>query len=256
MNSDTNNISPEEFEAIECYLDGTMDETELITFEEQMKSDFSLKEKVENQRILLLAIEEQSLKDKLNTFHQDTILEEDPKVIPISAKKSHQTTSKWYKKYTVAASIIVVFGLGSLWYFSSTNNTRKLYNKYFSPDPGLATVMSSNTANFDFYDAMVNYKQGQYTTAISKWETLLANQPKNDTLNYFIGVAQLANSNEKSAIPFLEKVTNISNSNFKNEAYYYLGLAYLKSDNVELAKKYLTFSTIDNSKALLSELND
>ncbi|WP_156115609.1 hypothetical protein [Psychroserpens sp. Hel_I_66] len=39
--------------------------------------------------------------------------------------------------------------------------------------------MSSNSNLI--YDAMVNYKQGDYKTAIGKWETLKANQPDNDT---------------------------------------------------------------------------
>ena len=115
--------------------------------------------------------------------------------------------------------------------------------------------MSSNN-NFEFYDAMVSYKQGDYTTAINKWEKLLQAKPSNDTLNYFIGVAHLANKNEVEAIPFLNVVTNYSNSAFLNESYYYLGLAYLKNNNVKLAKKNLNFSTVDNSKLILSKLND
>ena len=115
--------------------------------------------------------------------------------------------------------------------------------------------MSSNT-NFEFYDAMVNYKQGDYKVAIKKWTALLENNAVNDTLNYFLGMAYLANKNEKVAIPLFKTVTKNRNSYFKNDAYYYLGLAYLKSGNVQLAKKNLTFSTLDNSKSLLSELSN
>ncbi|RKE98311.1 tetratricopeptide repeat protein [Ichthyenterobacterium magnum] len=253
MNAEKQNITQEEFELIERYLLNTMSETEFISFNETLKTDSLLKEKVENCRITLQAIEEQSLIEKFDTFHQEITLENNSKIISLS---DNVKQVKWYKKYTVAASIILLLGLSGIWYLSSTQNPKQLYNKYFNVDPGLPTIMSDNTSHFKFYDAMVNYKQGEYIIAISKWEALLKNKPQNDTLNYFIGVAHLANKNEDAAIKFLDNVILNSNTTFKNEAYHYLGLAYLKTNNIELAKKNLTFSTIDNSKALLSELND
>ena len=115
--------------------------------------------------------------------------------------------------------------------------------------------MSSNS-NYEFYDAMVNYKQGDYKTAIEKWNVLKTKTPNNDTLNYFLGVAHLANENEVNAISFLEK--SIQNKTFPlvSDAYFYLGLAHLKEDNIELAKENFKQSTTENSKALLSELEN
>lgn len=239
------NISQELLESIERYLNETMNLEELKTFEDKLNSDQAFKSQVEDVKTLLFGIEFQSLKEELNIFHESIINKE-------NEKPSSKVISLNFRKIAVAAVIIIA--AGSFW-FLNQNSNNKLYANYFTPDPGLATTMSE-TSNFEFYDAMVNYKQGDYKTAISKWEELYNIKPKNDTLNYFLGVAQMANKNEDKAISYLEKVTSLSDSNFKNEAYYYLGLAYLKNDNLELAKKNLTFSTVDNSKALLSELND
>ena len=78
----------------------------------------------------------------------------------------------------------------------------------------------------------------------------------NDTLNYFLGVAHLANKKHQNAISFLE--ASIDNPDFPllNDAYYYLSLAYLKEGDIELAKKYLSLSSVEQSKSLLSELEN
>lgn len=243
MNPNTE-ITQELLEFIERCLNKTATSEELQEFKAKLENDTKFRAQVTDIKTLLIGIESQSLKEKLDDFHQEIV--ETPSNITATIKFMH------IRKIAVAA--ILIIALGSFW-FLSRNNNQKLYAKYFSPDPGLPTLMSENQ-NFDFYDAMVNYKQGEYKRAIEKWELLLSKSPKNDTLNYFLGMAQLANKQEKKSIEYFKVVTNSDTSNFKNEAYYYLGLAYLKTDNVELAKKNLTFSTVDNSKKILTELND
>ncbi|MEM9681259.1 MAG: hypothetical protein AAF901_13130, partial [Bacteroidota bacterium] len=117
------------------------------------------------------------------------------------------------------------------------------------------TVMSNGNHSYEFYDAMVNYKQGKYKLAIEKWEEQLNLKPQNDTLNYFIGMAYMAERKEALSIPFLSKVSKRSESTFKDETNYYLGLVYLKEGDIELAKKYLELSSTKNSRLILSELN-
>ncbi|MEZ4795705.1 MAG: tetratricopeptide repeat protein [Flavobacteriaceae bacterium] len=242
--SPNTNITQEQLEFIERCLNKTATSEELQAFNERLKNDKEFEVQVTDIKTLLLGIESQALKEKLNTFHEELLDNTNNKVAPV--KFLH------FKK--IAAAAILVIALGSFWFLSGNKN-EKLYTKYFSPDPGLPTLMSENQ-NFVFYDAMVDYKQGEYKKAILKWEPLLKNSSKNDTLNYFLGMAQLANKQETKAIEYLQVVTNLDASAFKNEAYYYLGLAYLKANNVELAKKNLTFSTVDNSKKILTELYD
>ena len=112
------------------------------------------------------------------------------------------------------------------------------------------------TDNFEFYDAMVNYKQGEYHSAINKWQTLLSSEQKNDTLHYFIGVAHLADGNENEAINYLLELNKNNSNSFKNETAYYLGLAYLKADNVKDAKKYLTFSGTASALKILADIKE
>tara|TARA_R110002049_G_scaffold210990_1_gene382043 strand:- start:1212 stop:1949 length:738 start_codon:yes stop_codon:yes gene_type:complete len=244
---DLQHISQEEFEHIEKYVNGKLDTIDLHKIEQRIQNDAEFKSKVEDIKIILTGIETQVLKEQLNMFHEDI----DKKSTNSETKNTKVHTLNW-KRLLVAAVLIIA--AGSFWFLNGNSNER-LYAEYFSPDPGLPTTMSS-TDNYDFYEAMVNYKQGDYKTAISKWEILQKSKPDNDTLNYFIGVAYLANKNESIAISFLEEATKNSEFALNNDAHYYLGLAYLKQGNIEKAKANFKFSDIDNSEDLLSKLND
>ena len=224
-----------------------MTSQELKDFNQLLELDNDFKVKVEDVKTMLTGIEAQSLKEQLDHFHKEipeTIVKKS-----IDRKVRHLNLSK----IAVAAAIIIA--VGSIWFFSTPQND-KLYAKYFKPDPGLPTTMSS-TNNFDFYDAMVNYKHGDYKMAIDKWKILSENKPENDTLNYFLGVAHLANKNVIEAIPFLERSVEAEDDFvFLDDAYFYLGLAYLKEGNIELAKKHLDLSNTDKGKTIVLELTD
>ena len=121
-------------------------------------------------------------------------------------------------------------------FFNRLSPNEKLYNEFFTPDPGLPTVMGEN-GDYSFYEAMVDYKHGDYNEAIKKWERQLFQKPKNDTLNYFLGSAHLANGNSKKAIDYLEDVADDKKSIFYNDANTYMGLALLKTGQIPEAKK-------------------
>ncbi len=249
MNPINPNISQEDFELIECYLNGSMDENEITKFEERIKRDTTLNDHFKEHRILSQAIEEQSLKHKIKDFHKEAT----SKVITLNQNKT-QEKSSLYSKLAIAATLAVIIGIGGFFIFNQANTHQKVFASYFKPDPGLATTMGA-TSQFELYDAMVDYKQKDYFKAIKKWEPLLLSKPNNDTLNYFIGVAHLANKNGKSAIKNLILVTENNSSVFNKDANFYLGLAYLKTDNIVLAKKYLTFSDTEISKQVIAELD-
>nr|WP_321232833.1 tetratricopeptide repeat protein [uncultured Psychroserpens sp.] len=238
---DNSNISQELLETIERYYNDTMSKQERSDFELKLDENPEFKTQVEDIKTLIFGIENQSLKEQLDVFHEDIL---EPHFESSSA-------SGFFTLRKLAAAVVILLAVTSFWWFSTPQN-EKLYSEYFTPDPGLPTVMSSNS-NFEFYDAMVNYKQGDYKDAIKKWESI---HHKGDTLNYFLGVAYLADKNEKKAIRFLKKATQNSEFALSSEAYYYLGLAQLKKGNVEDAKTSLKRSNTDNSKALLSQLNN
>jgi len=249
-----NNITQEQLERIERYLQDTMPDEQRRQFEQQLNTDEEFRQLVDDVKVMLIGIESASLKSNLEQFHDEMI-----PVKPLHKHTSSATNTPEKKappkilKYLTAAAIILF--MGAFWWQSRSHSTDRLFAKHFTPDPGLPTTMGASE-NFEFYDAMVNYKQGEYKTAIRKWKALSSSEQKNDTIHYFLGVAYLASGDEKAAITYLQSLNQRSSTSFEKETAYYLGLAYLKADNVEDAKKYLTFSGTESAAQLLSELND
>ncbi|WP_299367737.1 hypothetical protein [Winogradskyella sp.] len=242
---DLRNISQEEFEIIEAYLTDTLSDEDSLKFEDRLKNEDGFATKVEDIRTVLTGIETQALKEQLDHFHHDLSTDKNK-----TTKKPKVKSLNW-KRITVAAALIIA--AGSFWFLNDNTNER-LYAKYFTPDPGLPTTMGSNE-NYEFYEAMVSYKQGNYQDALNTWKNQLKTKTTNDTLNYFVGSALLAYKKENEAISYLLEVTKQANTTFKNEAFYYLGLAYLKANNKNEAINFLKKSDFTKAKDLLKKLN-
>ncbi len=245
------NISQEQLETIERYLNNTMIHDERAAFEKKLETDTKFKLMFEDVKGSVLGIESAALKEKLNEYHSEMI-----PVRELSSENSSNTTKSLRSRIfqlSIAASIALAFGL--FYFMNQGSSSEKLFAKHFKVDPGLPTTMSTTT-NYYFYDAMVNYKREEYTIAIEKWEGLLAEKPQNDTLNYFLGVANLAIGNEVDAIKYLKVASENQNNFLKDDTYLYLGLAYIKAENIDMAKISLDKCNSEPCKDILSEIKD
>jgi tetratricopeptide (TPR) repeat protein len=173
-----------------------------------MKLDPMLAKEVDTQRELMLAVETGEMKNRLELIHQNRF------------KKNNN--ARWY---LVAASITILLAIG-IWAINRPDKAERLFAANMTIDPGLPVPMSA-TKNYVFHDAMVDYKSGKYDLAIIKWEPLLAKNPENDTLNYYLGAASFNTKNYQKAIPFFEMVALQDNSTFYGKAEWYLALSFL-----------------------------
>lgn len=242
MNDPNIHIDQNEWELIEDYLleKTTPEQTESIR--QQILSNEFFAEKVEIVRLTLLGIREQSLSENISKWHSE--ISEIP-VIPLTAKKENH-----FRKYLSAAAVLLLV-IVAAWWSLMPSKEEKLIAKYYKPDPGLPTVMSISD-NYEFEKAMVDYKTKNYDAAIQTWQSILTQSPDSDTLNFFIGNAYLANNEAAKSISFLEKVTQDPKSIFQSEAYWYLGIAYLKEKKYQEAKSALELSGHDKKKELIS----
>ena len=236
-------ISPEELEKIDRYLSGEMDAGEQAAFSAQMESDPVLKAQVAEARLLFLGIKESALRTELDAFHKE---------LPQKQKTGTTRTMFSNKTWLAAASIILLALVSFLWIYNRDANEEKLFAKYYEADPGLMTTMGVSE-DYEFNRGMVDYRSGKYTEAIKRWEPIAAAQPLRDTLQYFLGVAHLAAGNTASAITYLNKLV-LSESAFKEDAYWYLGLAKLKAGEKEEAKKWIRIADHPMKEQLQDEL--
>lgn len=235
-------ISQEQQETFERFLMGDMNTREQERFKKELDANQDLKTQFEDFKDLFSVIEETALKDTLDEFHST-----------VSTSDRGHVKSQKSRFYLIAASVTIFLLLGSFWFFNRQTPGEKIYTKYYTPDPGLPTVMS-DTEDYEFYEAMVDYKQENYNTAISKWEELLKTKPENDTLNYFLGVSHLANKDLSNASFYLDKVKNAEASVFYKDANFYFGLLQFKAGDFDKAKEALRNSDSDISKEILKNL--
>jgi hypothetical protein len=198
------------FEAIEAFLLGTLPAAEHLRFEQELNTDAELRAEVELQRENMLAVEMGGMERTLRG---------------IMAQEERRSSYGWghYLKYAAAVAVLLI---GALWWFSRPPLNERLYAEYHQTDPGLPVPMSA-TRNPEFQDAMVAYKLGNYAEATAKWSNLLKASTGNDTLNYYIASAQLAEGNATAAIPLFKIVASDAASVFHEKARWHLFLSYL-----------------------------
>ncbi len=230
------NISEELFTNIEDYLLNRMSAGDRINFEQQMEADNSLKQKVDESRLLIIGVMEKKLEDQLAEFHSELK----------TNRKSN--TFRWY----AAAAAVVIITLVTWIFTGHTNSTEKLFAKYYSADPGLITAMSE-TDQYSFDKAMVDYKTGAYEKAAQQWESLMASAPS-DTLFYFTASAYLASGNTAKAVELYQKVANNTNSAFYQDAQWYLGLSLLKENKIKESISWIERSEHADKEELLTSL--
>ncbi len=245
MNNQDIHISLEEWEEIEAYLNGSLSTDKLQVFEQRLQSENNLFAKVEKVKLSLLTVEEAGLRADLETFHAR--LKTKP-VVSITTHKKNNLT-----KWLAIAAVFIAIAVTTVLYLQQPDEHEKIYSSFYKPDPGLSTTMSE-TDNYEFEKAMVDYKTGNYEKALAVWQNLLKQNPQSDTLNYFVGNAYLAQNESKVAIPYFEKVIANTDSEFLNDAYWYLGLSLIKEGKNKEAIVYIRQSKHLQVPSLLKQL--
>lgn len=207
------------FETMENYVNGRMSIEEQQSFERGMSENPELREEVALYRKMVSSIETESVRQMLEQIHAEQFNQETP-VVPMRSR-SH------YFPLAIAASVALLI-LAGWWVFSwQSSQPEALYATYFSPDEGLPTTLGY-AENAQFAEGMISYKLGEYAEALDYWQPLLTADPANDTLNYYSGLAFLANDQPEQAVSYLGRVVENETSAFTSDANWYLALSYLK----------------------------
>lgn len=241
MNQSNNILNTQEIqELIDSYLLGKLNNAQQDSFDERLKADSEFLKMYKEQKAIAGIIEEYNLKKSLDEYHSE--IKDEPE-------------KKWLTPglFALAASLLLLIGVSSWAIFYTGNSSQKLFSENFRPDPGLPTTMGT-VSQYEFYYGMVSYKRKEYNEAILRWEPLYAADPKNDTLVYFLGVANLANGNARQAENYLKLANENPESAFFQDILYYLALAYLKENKIEEAKEILAETNSSAGIELLKQI--
>lgn len=209
------------FEAIEAYVLERMSPIERAAFEQRMAGDTSLRAEVELERENIQAVELGGLSHTLRAI--------------TTAERAEEGMSMQWTRVLKFAAMIAAIVTAAIWWVNRAPLNEQLYAEHFTPDPGLPVAMGITGAPA-FADAMVAYKLGDFTEARTKWASLLAKDPTNDTLRYYIASAWLAENNTQQAVAMLEKLAQEPASVFHGRARWYLFLVYVHNGRTAEAK--------------------
>ena len=209
------------FEAIECYVLERMTADERAAFEQRLTTDRALRDEVDLERENIQAVELGGLSRALKSIAAEERMEE-------------RGTTTWRTILGYAAMIAAIVS-GAIWWMTRTPLNEQLYAEHFTPDPGLPVAMGA-ADDPAFADAMVAYKLGEHAESRAKWASLLAKEPTNDTLRYYIASSWLAENNTGQAVPMLEILATEPGTVFHARARWYLFLAYVHDGRTAEAK--------------------
>lgn len=269
-----NNITYDEWNDIETWLDQNDVSGEALLWTEKLTQISNLNRKIEYVKRVREEIEDSIRQSKIKVFHQDILagfdspdssgsyeirdqecslsgdLSSDEKGSEIKSILNVKTKSRAW--FTAAAILVILVGI--YWMMGIGNPSERVFAENFKPDVGLPLRME-NASAYAFYEGMLDYKLEDYEAAIEKWEVLLRPKPQNDTLNYFLGVSHLALGDAAKALEYLGNQERYRQGIFKDDAAWYAALAKIKEGNFEEARLFLQKHPSTRNTKLLNELN-
>ena len=211
---------------MDAYLEGTMSASERQSFEKELENNAELAEMLEAHRSAVLSIESVGVKADLQQ-----IMAQNRAVKPAKVRSFNRTV------LSIAASLLVLVGAFFILKSGAGSSAQKLYQAYYQTDPGLPTLMGS-TDNALFDDAMVDFKSGDYDSALEKFNDLASRDATNDTLLFYQGVSSLEIGDTEMALTFLSQI-DLTESTWAEKTEWTQAMIYLANDNVSGAQPLL-----------------
>ena len=144
--------------------------------------------------------------------------------------------------WSVAATVLVLIGLGSILFLNGTSESEKLYATHFEPYKNVVQpVLRSTDKETQREKAFRAYDEGAYDDAVKSFDEVLKINP-DPVLEFYKANALLKEEQYEEAITIFQKGLGTADS-LTDERQWYLGLAYLKLEKVDRAKSFLRILT-------------
>lgn len=212
---------------IQRYFSNSLSKEEKVLFDDLLKNNQQFSDQFHFEQDLQKAISDQKrteLKSKLMDFEKDTV-----------ASPNNGKSSVNYKKWLVAASIVVLLGLGYLQFSNPNLNT--LYNDNFQVYPNTeVSITRGEDAETVERTAFIAYETGDYEKALQLFMEL----PEQPYINFYKAQCYLQLEQFSKAVE-LFKLNVSKGTKYIPESYWYMALANLKLGDEEKAKDALTY---------------
>lgn len=209
------------------YFSNHLSEDEKQVFDNLLETDDEFRAQFNFERDLKRVIKDdknQDLKMKLFEFEKEI-----ENQIPV------KNSTNRFRQWSIAASIVVLFGLGIFGYNTFFGKEYgDLYNTYFQEYPNTVfEITRGESVESLEREAFTAYELKDYMTAIENFDRISEPDKKN-YLDFYIGLSYLNLNQLNKAETFLSK-TIAENTDFMAEAHWYLAMTYLKMEEKQKA---------------------
>lgn len=216
----------QQHERIEQYLAGSLSEKERKAFDQELQEDAALAKELELHRSahrFLGDTDKMALKQKLEIAYQQ---------MPLDEKQT--AAFKWWR-YGVAAAIIGLIAVSSLWIFVANPSGEALFAEHFQPYPAYAQERQADSdQETPLEHAFKVYEAKEYKDALPLFEQ--ARTAENQfVIDFYLGVCHLSLESPQRARPYLNQVVEHGNNFYTEQATWYLALSFVLEDRQEEA---------------------
>ncbi len=238
-------------EIIDRYLDGELAGDELAALEKQLKTNTELRNELELQKEIKNALGEteiiglrEQLKEINHSYHADK------KVISFTRRLINSRITQM-----AAASVIILLSITLFTDIlkSEFSTNEKMFEKYYEKYEPLNFRASASLNDEIYQDAVIAYNNEEYEQALHLFEEVLEADMGRMEANIMSGVSNMELSNYQMASGSFNKVIDHKDNLFIEDAQWYLGFCYLKTENknkaIEQFTKIAESSSSRNKKA-------
>lgn len=213
---------------IEKYFSNQLSEIERLEFNGLYTTDPEFKKEVDflnNVKSVSEKEDDAQFKKHLRTYEAE-----------FSTKKKRKS-KQWLKPlYAVAAILLIALSI-NLFQQDRINET-ELFSTYFEPSKNVSVpIVRSETDESLLNNAFMAYSETNYEEALSLFQKAFENT-QNSELLFYEGNTLLALGQTEKAIEKFKEHLNYEDQ-LTNRSYWYLALAYLKTNQLENAKDAL-----------------
>lgn len=215
-------------EMIQAYLEGNMSEKERVEFETAMDQDPDLKAEVSDLRL----IEKDLNAHRIGEFQTQLTSWED------EYKQALETPPSGFqlRRYLSIAATLTILAVAAI-YFMKPAGTDEIYDTYYSPYADVLSTRGEAESQL-LSEGMASYNAENYAVAAEKLGQFV--ESTSDPLAFlYLGISYLELDQPALAVDMLQRAENVSYT--AHQAKWYLGLSFLKLDNIEVAKSYFTW---------------
>ena len=144
-----------------------------------------------------------------------------------------------WKPYLAVAAIALLAFVTVLSLLKPNSTEEILFLKYFQPYPNTIPLVRSDEPHSIMENAMIEYEAEHYKNASSILSDILTANPDHIAANFYTGFIHLIQKRTVNAVPHFEKVISGGSNDYVEPAVWYLGLTYLRDDNIKKAKEII-----------------